>query len=44
MGDVARTDETFEYGGVLNPAALVFGTCEYEDAKNAFARAFGRHP
>jgi hypothetical protein len=26
MGDVARTDETLEFGGVVNPAALVFGT------------------
>jgi HAD superfamily hydrolase (TIGR01509 family) len=26
MGDVARSDETLEYGGVVNPAALVFGT------------------
>ena len=47
MGDVARTEETLEYGGVVNPAALVFGTSitylPYRDVTRDDL-APGRHP
>jgi hypothetical protein len=39
MGDVARSDETLEYGGVVNPAALVFGTSVAGFSPTATTRA-----